>query len=235
MKLIAWNCHQSFRTKADKILAMKPDVLVLPECEIPSKLSSKGIEFRDAHWVGKNKNKGLAILTFNNWTLEVLDEAKPPIPFVIPLRLQREGESFVLWAVWSQKPDSHSNYGVRMWKALSSYSQLLSQEKIIITGDFNSSSKWDRKGRRSNHSNTVKVLNEHGIKSMYHEHFSEQQGQESRATLFFTYNEDKPFHIDYCFASEWFGQRLRSMTVGAVKDWLEDSDHMPLIVDFEGV
>ena len=122
-----------------------------------------------------------------------------------------------------------------MWKALTSYSVLLSEEKIIIAGDFNSSSKWDRKGRKSNHSNIVKALDEHGIKSAYHEHFAEEQGQESQATLFFTYNEEKPFHIDYCFASEWFCQRLRSMTLGESKDWLEDSDHMPLIMDFEGV
>jgi len=30
-------------------------------------------------------------------------------------------------------------------------------------------------------------------------------------------------------------KRLRSMAVGESKDWLEDSDHMPLIMDFEGV
>jgi exonuclease III len=235
MKVISWNCHQSFRTKAERVLALKPDLLVLPECEEPSKLSAKGVHFHDAYWVGKNKHKGLGILTFNGWNIEALEEVSPRIPYVIPVRIQKEDFSFILWAVWSQKPMSHSNYGVRMWKALSSYSAHLSEDRIIIAGDFNSSSIWDRKGRKSNHTNIVKALHEYGIKSAYHEHFAEEQGQESQATLFFTYNEEKPFHIDYCFASEWFCQRLRSMTLGESKDWLEDSDHMPLIMDFEGV
>jgi len=234
MKVISWNCHQSFRTKAKKVLAMKPDLLVLPECEEPSKLSAKGVHFHDAHWVGKNKHKGLGVLAFNGWRLEAIKECEPTIPYVVPMRVSKGDMSFVLFAVWSQKPSSHSNYGVRMWKALTSYSVLLSEEKIIIAGDFNSSSKWDRKGRKSNHSNIVKALYEHGIKSAYHEHFAEEQGQESQATLFFTYNEEKPFHIDYCFASEWFCERLSTMSVGNPTEWLEDSDHMPLIMQFEG-
>jgi exonuclease III len=233
MKVISWNCHQSFRTKAERVLALKPDLLVLPECEEPSKLSAKGVHFHDAYWVGKNKHKGLGILTFNGWNIEALEEVSPRIPYVIPVRIQKEDFSFILWAVWSQKPMSHSNYGVRMWKALSSYSAHLSEDRIIIAGDFNSSSIWDREGRESNHSNIVSELELNGIKSLYHEYWKEQQGSETSPTLLFTYNVEKPFHIDYCFASNWFVQRLTSMTVGEANAWLELSDHMPLEVDFQ--
>ncbi len=84
MKLIAWNCHQSFRTKAEKVLLKQPDVLVLPECEMPDRIQAKGIEFSDSHWVGDHKHKGLGIFTFNGWKIEALEEVSPRIPYVIP-------------------------------------------------------------------------------------------------------------------------------------------------------
>lgn len=165
MKLIAWNCHQSFRTKAEKVLLKQPDILVLPECEMPDRIQAKGIEFSDSHWVGDNKNKGLGIFTFNGWKIESLEEVSPRIPYVIPVRIHKEDFSFTLWAVWSQKPENHSNYGVRMWKALSSYSAHLSEDRVIIAGDFNSSSIWDRDGRESNHSNIVSELGRQASKA----------------------------------------------------------------------
>ena len=67
-------------------------------------------------------------------------------------------------------------------------------------------------------------LGRHGIKSLYHEYWKEQQGSETRPTLLFTYNEEKPFHIDYSFGSDWFVQRMTSMTVGKAGDWLKLSD-----------
>ena len=68
---------------------------------------------------------------------------------------------------------------------------------------------------------------------VYHEFWKEQQGSETSPTLLFTYNEEKPFHIDYCFGSDWFVQRMTSMTVGKASDWLKLSDHMPLEVEFQ--
>ena len=38
MRIIAWNCNMAFRKKAQAILAMAPDILVLPECECSEKL-----------------------------------------------------------------------------------------------------------------------------------------------------------------------------------------------------
>jgi hypothetical protein len=39
MKIITWNCNMAFRKKADLILAHKPDILIVPECEHPDKLN----------------------------------------------------------------------------------------------------------------------------------------------------------------------------------------------------
>jgi exonuclease III len=64
MKLISWNCNMAFRKKADAILRHRPDILILQECEHPSKINF------DLHikapksvlWFGNNPHKGMGIL-----------------------------------------------------------------------------------------------------------------------------------------------------------------------------
>ena len=60
MKIITWNCNMAFRKKANHILAYKPDILVVPECEHPDKLkfSNDIPKPTDILWFGENKNKG---------------------------------------------------------------------------------------------------------------------------------------------------------------------------------
>jgi exodeoxyribonuclease-3 len=38
MKIITWNCNMAFRKKADRVLALDPDIIVVPECECADKL-----------------------------------------------------------------------------------------------------------------------------------------------------------------------------------------------------
>jgi len=51
----------AFRNKAEHILAFKPDILVVPECEHPDKLKfdSGTTKPNDIFWFGDNKNKVL--------------------------------------------------------------------------------------------------------------------------------------------------------------------------------
>jgi exodeoxyribonuclease-3 len=69
------------------------------------------------------------------------------------------------------------------------------------------------------------------IRSAYHEFFNEKFGKETRPTFFMHHSENKPYHIDYCFASSDFN--VRNAEVGNFQDWIMRSDHVPLIVDFE--
>jgi exodeoxyribonuclease III len=75
MRIITWNCRQAFRKKADFILKLNPDILIVPECEDLNKLIfTAGLpEPTDKLWFGENKNKGLGIFSYSNFKFKEND------------------------------------------------------------------------------------------------------------------------------------------------------------------
>ncbi len=51
-------------------------------------------------------------------------------------------------------------------------------------------------------------------------------------TLFMHRKIDKPYHIDYCFASLNLLNKIIKVEVGEYEAWTKHSDHKPLIVTF---
>ena len=112
------------------------------------------------------------------------------------------------------------------------YEFYLSNKRTVLIGDFNSNTIWDRKRRISNHSNVVKVLKEKGIISSYHLHHKQIQGKEDHPTLYMYRHKDKPYHLDYCFASADMTDKIESVEIGDHKFWSKFSDHVPVMVTF---
>jgi endonuclease/exonuclease/phosphatase family metal-dependent hydrolase len=103
----------------------------------------------------------------------------------------------------------------------------------IIVGDFNWNAIWDLKPSYplyGNLTDVVEMLKYRKIKSAYHEFFDEDFGKETKPTFFMHHNQNKPYHIDYCFASQHL--EVCNVEVGSINDWVEKSDHMPIIVTF---
>src|SRR5690606_1092327 len=100
----------------------------------------------------------------------------------------------------------------------------------VLAGDFNSNAAWDRPNRPLDHSRIVNRLEaDFGLVSAYHASTGCAYGGEVHATHYFRWQEDGPFHIDYCFVPrEW---RLSRVEVGGFEEWRELSDHRPLAVD----
>ena len=98
-------------------------------------------------------------------------------------------------------------------------------------GDFNSNRIWDGKERIGNHSDVVCFLKRFGIDSLYHKQHNEEQGQEKLKTFFMHRNISKPYHIDYVFASDRITRNGYNLTLGTPQDWIDKSDHIPLILD----
>ena len=225
----------AFRKKARFIFAYKPDILIIPECESLEKLFFiEGLEIpSDTIWYGKNQNKGIGIFAFNNYKLELLKCHNPSFKNVLPISVTSANHDFILFAIWANNPeDKDGAYVTQVWKAINYYEKLLSETKTILIGDFNSNKIWDKSRREGNHSTVVEKLKEKKIYSTYHKFFNQIQGKEEHPTLYMYRHKDKPYHIDYCFASKDFIENLKSVEVGAYEDWYMYSDHKPLIVEF---
>ncbi|MDR7209254.1 hypothetical protein [Flavobacterium piscis] len=140
---------------------------------------------------------------------------------------------FTLFAIWANNPqDKDGQYVTQVWKAINYYEGLIKENKTILIGDFNSNTIWDKPRREGNHSTVVNKLETKKIFSAYHLYFNQIQGKEEHPTLYMYRHENKPYHIDYCFASSDFISMLESVEVGNYPDWKDHSDHKPLIVNF---
>ena len=226
MRLIEWNCQGAFRKKNEQILTLNPDILVVPECENEEKLKFGKLTPKPNSfiWHGDSPNKGLAVFSYSDYELELLDIFNPKFRFILPIKASRADEEFILFAVWAM--DDKENYRERyigqIWLAINYYESLLSSSCVLI-GDFNSNKIWDTKDRVANHTDVVDFLRKKRIHSSYHLQEGEEQGEETQSSFYMYRKLEKPYHIDYCFASEeLFGSR-----------WIELSDHRPLVVELD--
>jgi exonuclease III len=226
----------AFRKKADIILAHKPDILVIPECEHPDKLKFPlGTRTpNDVLWFGTNLNKGLGVFSYSDFRFQLVDDYRPEFRMVIPIRVVGKKFEFMLHAIWANNPnDPDGQYVTQVWKAIKHYDHLLKNKRTVLAGDFNSNTIWDRPRREGNHSTVVDLLQKRGIHSVYHKYFKLAQGKEKHPTLYLYKKKDKPYHIDYCFVSEDFAEKLQSVEVGKHRFWTRYSDHVPVIATFK--
>lgn len=225
----------AYRKKAHLLLAYKPDIVVVPECEQPEKLVfEKGIKKpTDVAWTGENKHKGLGIFSYSRYRFHVSAKYDDRFKLIIPIEVTGQ-VNFTLFAVWANNPnDPDGNYVTQVWKALHHYEKLITDKRTILAGDFNSNTIWDRPKREGNHSTVVRKLEEKGIVSAYHHYYQQQQGKEKHPTQYMYRHKDKPYHLDYCFASADMLRYLKSVEIGSHKNWSLYSDHVPVITTFK--
>src|SRR6187399_2536980 len=155
MKIITWNCNMAFRKKAEFILAHKPDILIIPECEHPDKLKFNSATPLPTNmlWFGDNKNKGLGIFSYNDLKLKLIRGHNADLKMIIPIAVTGSEFNFTLYAIWANNPhDPDGQYVEQVWKAIHHYDKKLKNKQTILIGDFNSNTIWDRKHRAGNHS-----------------------------------------------------------------------------------
>ncbi|MBK6979597.1 MAG: endonuclease/exonuclease/phosphatase family protein [Cytophagaceae bacterium] len=238
MKIITWNCNMAFRKKAGHILSYNPDILIVPECEHPEKLKFKtGIPIpNDIYWIGKNPNKGLGVFSYSENKFTLLECYNTDFKNILPLQVSNSSFEFVLLAIWANNPeDKDGPYVTQIWKAIQHYNDLFFKKNVVLAGDFNSNTIWDRPKREGNHTTVVNWLSDKNIHSTYHYFHKQEQGKESHPTLYMYRHLDKPYHLDYCFVSHSLIEYLDHVEIGTFQDWTQYSDHVPVIVDFRGL
>lgn len=249
MKIVTWNCSGALRKKFAALSEISADVYVIQECENPE-LSTENYKEWAGHylWCGESKNKGIGVFAKNGHRLEkqnwerkfILPGARPEdkaaswrtseLKEFLPLKLN--GNVDVL-AVWTKNTKGDTfGYAGQLWKYLQSNLDDINKEKSLILGDLNSNVRWDRPDRWWNHSDNVRILEGVGIKSLYHESFNVDQGKEEDPTFYLYRKTERPYHIDYIFASAILQQAYRFRIHGE-KKWLQYSDHVPLEVELD--
>lgn len=226
----------AFRNKADVILAYRPDILVVPECEHPDNLKFAPNTPLPSNvlWFGTNRHKGLGVFSYSNLKLKVRRIHKPEFRMIVPIAVSGGNIDFTLYAVWANNPEDRDGaYITQVWKAMKHYEKSLKKGASILAGDFNSNTIWDRPRREGNHSTVVQQLENKGIHSVYHKYFKQLQGKEQHPTQYMYRHKDKPYHLDYCFASDAILQKLSSVEIGEYDFWRKYSDHVPVIVSFD--
>jgi hypothetical protein len=228
MRLVTWNCNKGTYSKKVPLLEpMAADITVIQECAKPAAESNRCL------WFGDKVNQGILVLAGPAYSIRPLPVLDGVPKFVIPIGVSGRGLDFTLLAVWA-KGESMSGYVQCVLTAVEMYRELISSSPCVLMGDLNSSVKYASMcPGNCHHLTLVTLLTSLGLVSAYHTFFREEQGQESRPTLYFQWNELKPFHIDYCFLPGSWVKQIARIEVGGYSKWEGLSDHRPLIVDID--
>ena len=63
MRIVSWNCCLKLAAKYERVAQLKPDILIVQECE---QQTSDFFPEAHYHWVGHDNRKGLGILTYED-------------------------------------------------------------------------------------------------------------------------------------------------------------------------
>jgi len=229
MKVVTWNCSGALRKKHHALDELQPDLLVIQECENPAESTHHYREWAGTYlWSGENKNKGIGVFAKAGARLAGLDWNNEGLQSFLPCKVNDAIDLVAVWTKYANSPNFR--YIGQLWKYLNLHGAKMQGKPTLLVGDFNSNSCWDEWDRWWNHSDVVRMLSDRGLYSTYHDYFGEEQGKESRPTLYHRKNPEKPYHVDYAFASaDLFSPKENSVTIGSMSDWLDLSDHMPLV------
>ncbi len=233
MRIVTWNCRGAFAKerdvfgrKSDELFALDADIAIIQECS-KKDADSLRIEGSSPLWYGNlNGTKGVAIFYKSQWRLSLF--APIDHTYLIPLEVSGP-ENFKLIAVWTVIAKGGVPAYVKMLReSLQAHPDWYNGGDVVMAGDFNSNCQWD-KSPHYNHQSLVSSLQEHGLKSSYHLHHSQEQGSETKQT--FRSTRKTNHHIDYIFVPHEWIERLNHFEVGTFDQWLRHSDHCPLIID----
>jgi len=148
--------------------------------------------------------------------------------------LHVETDAVDVLAVWAMndRENARRRYIGQVHTTLETHSELV-DGKTVVAGDFNWNVTWDESPNSplsGDFADVRAALNENGLCSAYHVVRGDEFGEEAAATFHMHKKEHRPYHIDYAFVP---GHRIHpktEVTVGRYDDWIDASDHMPLLV-----
>jgi endonuclease/exonuclease/phosphatase family metal-dependent hydrolase len=153
MRVLSWNCQMAFGQKRDRILALKPDILVLCEC---SQRDAEATPARFVHWIGSNATKGLAVLGFGEHEYRLSQHFSDEFPYFLPIEVL--DLNLHLLGVWAHTRTEQLRYVRVTHLAIEHYRHFLTTRSVLLAGDFNSNTLWDSLHPKQSHSLLVEKL-----------------------------------------------------------------------------
>jgi hypothetical protein len=227
VRLVSWNCCDAFDRKFGHLERLGPDVAIISEVRVEC-LRWAGLLERSI-WVGDAGQKGLAIIPYGEWRIAA-EGPKIAEKWFAPVCLSNGKEAVQIVGVWL---DTKTDCGPPTLTALNHLEPFLADGPTVLAGDFNQSVALDaRHGHGHGFGDVLKRLADRRLASAWHTYREEAQGQESIATLYWRWDYDRPFHIDYVFYPPEFFD-LTAASLGTYEQYVETkiSDHVPLIAD----
>jgi endonuclease/exonuclease/phosphatase family metal-dependent hydrolase len=206
---------------------LKPDIAILQEVR-PECLSYAALGER-ALWIGDPGQKGLAVVAYGDWSIRPAAISIEERWF-LPVVATNGRETVHIVAVWVDSSKECTGPTLRALEALGDF---IRSEHTIVTGDFNQCVALDsRKAAGRRFSDVLAAFERLEMTSAWHTLQGEAHGQESAATLYWTWNEAKPFHIDFAFSRP--GLEAAHVSLGTYEQYVGGriSDHVPLVVNY---
>lgn len=235
MRIVSWNCRQGFDAKANALLALAPDLAVVPESHKSPAIARTTLLDRPVPhlWVGTIPQRGLGLFAPSAKSLDYVAPDRPgPEEYGIAGRAVHGAVETSVLGVWTiPAAGSGDRYLTAASGIVERHAKTLMSGHTILAGDFNVSGRTCLAGL----TNFAQELNERfGLVSAYHAHFGVPIGAESAGTLWWNYHEEQPYHCDFVFVPEAW--KITSVEVGCFAKWgtadaTARSDHAPLIVD----
>lgn len=222
LRLVTWNCHHGeLRARAALLDRLRPDIVALQECSAPVP------EGPDVAWEGFSPNKGVSVQVGTGCEVALLPDATGGGRSARMFQVSGEVtlQLLVFWA--HREPNCVGGVAA----ALDAYATAIRSTPTVLLGDFNNNACWDDPPPAVSHSSVVtRLQDEFGLVSAYHTFYGEEQGSETRPTIYWRHQRTHPFHIDYCFVPEEWVDRLVDVAIGGWDDPRGQSDHRAVLV-----
>lgn len=220
-----------FREKNKEIMKLKPDVIVIQECENVNYFKYINHDSFEYKWYGENKNKGIGIFVFNQKIIKENLNNENKYIVEIETNSQIFKKIFAIWAM-NDELNNKKRYISQIGSYLTKNKNKIDEDSIIL-GDFNSNKIWDNDKplKEYNHTDVTNILSEINMHSVYHTTRNEEFGEEKENTFYLYRNENKKFHIDYCFCHKSKLNIIKSFEICDYNTWKKYSDHMPIVID----
>lgn len=90
------------------MLALKPDILVVPECENPEVCKEKIwlSHFAAWRWFGDNKHQGVGLFCCQEYEITECEWFDPQIKFIKPYHIKGDKGEFTMIPVWANNAQS---------------------------------------------------------------------------------------------------------------------------------